>query len=190
MEPSPAHKTDVVVPESPSQRDECLRDGNLAKLLERIIGFAASRLQRDVAEDLAQETLVVIHQKYAHVDRMEELIPLALQIVRFKMIALRRKSVRRGEYLQVSVDDIQVADGASDPAAAAERAETRERLIRAISQMGERCRQMFALKLEGKGFSEIQAILGAASINTVYAWDFRCRKQLLELMGGRWEKER
>jgi RNA polymerase sigma-70 factor (ECF subfamily) len=48
---------------------------------------------------------------------------------------------------------------------------------------------MFALKLEGKDFGEIKAILGAASINTVYAWDFRCRKQLLELMGGRWEKD-
>jgi RNA polymerase sigma-70 factor (ECF subfamily) len=25
------------------------------------------------------------------------------------------------------------------------------------------------------------------SINTVYTWDFRCRKNLLELMGGNWE---
>lgn len=200
MEPVPAQQADLALPDSPSLgdeshrdeplRDETLRHEILAKLRERIVGFAASRLQRDVAEDLAQEALFVIHQKYAHVDRMEELLPLALQIVRFKMLALRRKSVRRGEYLQISVDEIQVADGASDPAVAAERAETRERLIRAISQMGERCRHMFALKLEGKGFSEIQTILGAASINTVYAWDFRCRKQLLELMGGRWEKER
>ena len=46
---------------------------------------------------------------------------------------------------------------------------------------------MFRLKLEGKSFAEIQAILGAGSINTVYAWDFRCRKQLLEFMGGSWE---
>lgn len=185
MEPLPVHKTDVAVPESPGCRDDIL-----AKLRERIIGFAASRIQRDAAEDLAQEVLVVLHQKYAHVDRMEELLPLALQIVRFKMLALRRKSVRRGEYLQVSVDEIQIADGASDPAVAAERAETRARLIRAISQLGERCRKMFALKLEGKGFGEIQTVLGAGSINTVYAWDFRCRKQLLELMKGSWERER
>ena len=29
--------------------------------------------------------------------------------------------------------------------------------------------------------------MGAQSINTVYTWDFRCRKHLLELMGGDWE---
>jgi RNA polymerase sigma-70 factor (ECF subfamily) len=123
------------------------------------------------------------------VDRLEELFPLALQIVRLKMLALRRKSVRRGEYQQISLDDVQIADGGSDPSVSAERSQRRDRLIRAISQMGDRCRKMFALKLEGKDFGEIKAILGAASINTVYAWDFRCRKQLLELMGGRWEKD-
>ncbi|MDQ2945608.1 MAG: hypothetical protein M3Y27_06655, partial [Acidobacteriota bacterium] len=134
MEPVPAQEPDLAIPDSPSPceqilRDKTLRDETLAKLRERIVGFAASRLQRDVAEDLAQEALFVIHQKYAHVDRMEELLPLALQIVRFKMLALRRKSVRRGEYLQIPVDEIQVADGASDPAVTAERAETRDRLI-------------------------------------------------------------
>jgi RNA polymerase sigma-70 factor, ECF subfamily len=172
-------------PATPGPREEILR-----KLRERIVGFAASKLRGDTAEDLAQEVLVVLHEKYEHVTRLEDLLPLALQIVRFKMLASRRKSVRRGEYTQVSVDDLQVADGAEDPAMAAERAEMRERLMQAISRMGERCRRMFALKLEGKSFGEIQTILGAGSINTVYAWDFRCRKHLLELMGGTWEKTR
>ena len=170
--------------------DQSLRDDVLVRLRERIVCFAASRFQRDVAEDLAQEVLIVLHEKYANVDRVEELLPLALQIVRFKMLAQRRKSVRRGEYQQVSVEEIQIADGATSPAVAAERAETRDRLLRAISQMGDRCKRMFGLKLQGKGFGDIQAILGAASINTVYAWDFRCRKQLLELMGGSWDKQR
>ena len=39
-------------------------------------------------------------------------------------------------------------------------------------------RRIIALKLEGRSFIEIQKILGAASVNTVYTWDFRCRKQL------------
>jgi RNA polymerase sigma-70 factor, ECF subfamily len=185
MEPLSVRKVDVVPPELSGPREEILR-----KLRERIVRFAASRLRGDAAEDLAQEVLVLLHEKYAHVTRLEDLLPLALQIVRFKMLALRRKSVRRGEYTQVSVDDIQVPDGAADPAMAAERTEMRERLIKAISQMGERCRHMFALKLEGKTFGEIQTIMGASSINTVYAWDFRCRKHLIELMGGSWEKTR
>ena len=50
-----------------------------------------------------------------------------------------------------------------------------------------RCREVFRLKLQGKSFGEIQEILGAKSVNTVYTWDFRCRQQLLKLLGGRWE---
>jgi RNA polymerase sigma-70 factor (ECF subfamily) len=29
--------------------------------------------------------------------------------------------------------------------------------------------------------------MGQSSINTIYTWDLRCRKQLLALMGGSWE---
>lgn len=163
------------------------RDEILEKLRERIVGFAASRLQRDAAEDLAQEVLILLHQKYGHLERLEDLLPLSLQIVRFKMLAFRRKTQRRGEYTQISVDGIQVPDGAADPLAAAEQREMRERLIAAVSKTGERCRKLFALKLEGKSYAEIQAILGVGSINTVYTWDFRCRKHLMELMGGSWE---
>jgi RNA polymerase sigma-70 factor, ECF subfamily len=163
------------------------REEILEKLRERIVGFAASRLQRDAAEDLAQEVLILLHQKYGHLERLEDLLPLSLQIVRFKMMAFRRKAQRRGEYTQVPVDEVQLPDGAADPLAAAERREMRERLITAVSKMGERCRKLFALKLEGKSYTEIQAILGVGSINTIYTWDFRCRKHLMELLGGSWE---
>jgi len=72
----------------------------------------------------------------------------------------------------------------------AERHETATRLKRAVGQLGERCKKLLALKLDGKTFAEIQTILGAASLNTIYTWDFRCRKQLTELMGTDWEQNR
>src|ERR1700681_300309 len=74
------------------------RDEILDRLRERIVGFAASRIQRDAAQDVAQEVLIVLHEKYRHLERMEDLVPPAFEILRFKMIALRRKAVRRGEY--------------------------------------------------------------------------------------------
>jgi RNA polymerase sigma-70 factor (ECF subfamily) len=169
------------VEKAASSREEILQ-----KLRERIVRFAASKIQRDAAEDLAQEVLLVLHEKYGHLERLEDLLPLSLEIVRFKLMAYRRKAQRHGEYTQVPVDEIQVADGGPDPLTAAESREMRERLLAAISQLGERCRKIMALKLEGKSFPEIRSILGAASINTIYTWDFRCRKHLLELMGGSW----
>src|SRR5215472_2890559 len=169
---------------------EVSRQETLSNLRERIVGFAASRLQRDAAEDLAQEVLILLHEKYRHLDRLEDLLPLSLQIVRFKMMALRRKALRRGEYSQVPVDELQLPDGGADPLRSVEQRESRERLIQAVSQMGERCRRLLALKLDGKSFAEIQVALGAGSINTVYTWDLRCRKQLQELMGEDGDKSR
>src|SRR5271154_6856582 len=107
---------------------ETTREDLLRKLRERIVGFAASRIQRDAAEDLAQEVLILIHEKYSHVEPLEELLPLALRIVRFKMMGLRRKTVRHGEHTAVPVDELPLADGAADPLLLAERRQTAARL--------------------------------------------------------------
>ena len=48
------------------------RDEILTQLRERIVAFAASRMQRDAAEDLAQEVLIVLHDKYEHVEAIEQ----------------------------------------------------------------------------------------------------------------------
>src|SRR5438874_10521770 len=108
------------------------REEVLAKLRERIVMFAASHISRDVAEDLAQEVLMLLHEKYAHLERPEDLLPLSLQIVRFKIMSLRRKAVRRGEYTQVSITDIPLPDLDQNPTDYVERKEMLDRLKRAM----------------------------------------------------------
>lgn len=159
----------------------------LANLRERILAFATLRVSKDRAEDLAQEVLIVLHDKYSHVTELAELVPLAFQVLRFKMLDAHRKSFRRGEYNQASVDDLPLADPGDDPAQQLERKQTVERLVQAMDQLGARCRELFTWKLEGKSFPEIQKLMGQNSVNTIYTWDLRCRKQLLSLMGGSWE---
>jgi RNA polymerase sigma-70 factor (ECF subfamily) len=179
----------AVVPPPPDAGTQPIpgRTEVLSRLRERIVGFAASRFGRDGAEDLAQEVLVVIHEKYSHLERLEDLVPLSLQILRFKRFAQHRKAVRHGEYTQVSVDDHPLAGDAPGPEEAAARRELLDRLKAALGRMGERCQELFRHKLQGRSFPEIQALMGATTLNTVYTWDHRCRKQLLEWMGGRWE---
>ena len=160
------------------------REEILEKLRERMVRFAASYVSRDAAEDLAQEALMLLHEKYAHLERLEDLLPLSLRIVRFKMLAVRRKAARRGEYTQVSIEDIPLPDTGWNPADYVERKELLGRLATAMGQLGERCRRLMRLKLEGKTFPEIQKIMGVGAINTVYTWDHRCRQRLMELMGG------
>ncbi len=171
--------------EPATERPPTERESVLSALRERIVAYAASRLSRDAAEDLAQEVLLVIHEKYGEVRAAEELFPLAMQILRFKMMALYRKSARHGD--QVSVDDVPLAGDGDSPEDYARKRELSVRLAEAVKNLGADCRKMMRLKLEGRTFAEIQALMGARTINTVYTWDFRCRKRLLELMGGAWE---
>ena len=154
----------------------------LERLRERIRRFAASKVSRDVAEDIAQEVLLFLNEKYNSVERPEELVPLAIEIARFKILGARRKPVRRGEHTQVSVDDLPLATDIEDPFQQASQREQLEHLEAALLGLGERCRELFRLKLEGLTFPEIQKRLKVDSLNTLYTWDYRCRKQLREKM--------
>lgn len=163
------------------------RNQILTSLRERILAFATSRVSREHAEDLAQEVLVVLHEKYPAVTDLTELVPLAFQILRFKMLDAHRKAFRRGEYNQESIEELPLADPGDDPITQLDQQQRVNRLLAAIMQLGERCRELFKWKLEGKTFPEIQMIMEQPSINTIYTWDLRCRKQLLAAMDGSWE---
>ena len=163
------------------------RDGILASLRERIVAFATSRVSREQAEDVTQDVLSLLHQKYAHVTDLSELMPLAIQILRFKMLDAHRKALRRGEYNQESVDNLALAAPDPSPETQLDQKQRVERLLAAVGRLGDRCRELFRWKLEGKSFVEIQTLMGQTSLNTIYTWDSRCRKQLLSLMGGSWE---
>lgn len=154
----------------------------LAALRERILAFAASRYGKQIAEDVAQEVLIVIHEKYSHLTRAEDLLPVALKITRFKMMGMARKSQRRGEGRTVDVDEMPLPDHSVNLALEAEQKELVAQLERALPLLGERCRELFRLKLEGKTFPEIQIAMSAVSINTVYTWDHRCRDELRSRM--------
>lgn len=144
---------------------------------------------RDVAEDLVQEVFLVLHEKYPDLTTLEELVPLSFQILRLKIKGTRRKAARRGEDTAISVEDVPLPDTSPNPEADYQSRELVERLRRELPHLGERCRELMRLKLEGRSFPEIQAILKVRSINTIYTWDSRCRQKLLERLGGAWERE-
>ena len=122
---------------------------------------------------------MVLEEKYRHVTTVEELLPLAFEIMRFKLMGWRNRDTRRGETTQLDVTEIPLADPSPGQDILIDRQRRLDLLTTALAGMGERCRNIFRWRLEGKGFPEIQKLLGADSINTVYTWDARCRKELL-----------
>ncbi len=164
------------------------REEVLAKLRERIVAYAASRLGRDAAEDIAQDVMLLLETKYAAVEALEELVPLSLEITRRKLAAHWRKIHRRGEDRSLSAEALPLADPRPNPDEELERRQMLERLAAAVSRLPPRCRELLRLKLEGKRFVEIQQALGVRSLNTLYVWDLRCRRKLMKLLGD-WVKE-
>ena len=163
------------------------QDAILSKIRERMVAFATSRLSGEGAEDLAQEVLTVLHEKYAHITDLADLLPLSFQVLRFKMLDLHRKTFRRGEYNQAPIEDCPLPDQGDNPETLLARKQRVDLLTKSLKQLGQRCQDMFRWKLQGKTFPEIQRLMGQRSINTIYTWDARCRKQLLGIMGGSWE---
>jgi RNA polymerase sigma-70 factor (ECF subfamily) len=168
---------------------EASREEVLELLRARIVSFVASRLSRDRAEDLAQEVLLLLTTKYAHLGRLDDLIPLSVRIARFKLAGYWRKARRRGEDTAIPVEEYDGPDAGPTPEELAVRRQAVERLREAVARLDGRCRELFRLKLDGRSFLEIQSRLGARSINTVYTWDARCRQRLLAMMGGGWAGE-
>lgn len=131
----------------------------------------------------------MLHEKYPALDRVEDLLPLSLEIARFKILAARRKTIRRGENAQVSVDDLPLAGAGPDPLEQVVRLQRLELLEAALKGLGARCREIFRLKLQGLNFIDIQKQLKVGSINTLYTWELRCRKELRERLGSGWESQ-
>lgn len=121
------------------------RDRILASLRERILAFATLRVSKEHAEDLTQDVLVVLQEKYQRAVELTDFLPLAFQILRFKILDVHRKSLRRGEYNQQSVDELPVADPTDNPLAQLDQRQRVDRLLATVKQLGKRCKDIFRL---------------------------------------------
>src|SRR4026208_2066289 len=139
------------------------RDSVLTSLRERILAFATLRTSKEQAEDMTQEVLFLLHEKYAHVTDLTDLVPLAFQVLRYKMLDAHRRALRRGEYNRESVAHPSLAPPAASPETQLDQRQRVERLMAALAQLGVRCRELFRWKLEGKGFPQIQTAMGQAA---------------------------
>lgn len=161
---------------SPTPEDQAQYEGYLGIVRKRVIGFAAPRVGLDSAEDIAQEVLTLLVQKYSGVRDLTEMIQISVGIARNKIFERFRLSHRETELPEN-------APGKNDIHDEVERRQVMNRVVLAIMRLGERCRNVLKLKLlEEQDSLAIQQILNAKSINTVYTWEHRCFKQLIQLL--------
>jgi RNA polymerase sigma-70 factor (ECF subfamily) len=121
---------------------------------------------------------MLLIQKYSHVRDQASMLKVAITIARNKMWEYLRQSRREAAFLEEPVDQVDIHREL-------ERRQVIDRILPAMLRLPERCRHLLSLKLiHEKGSAEIQTILGANSINTVYTWERRCFKELINILGG------
>lgn len=167
------------------------REKILEKIRERIVGYWTSRGEGARAEDLAQETVMVLIEKYSHLDSAEDLLPLAFKISQLKQSADWRKRKRRGEDYPLQIEDLFLADNQASPEEMTFKKELLEALPKAMSRLKKPCQEIFRLQLQGLSLIEIIRHLGAPS-GTIYAREMRCREklrvELRKILGGTLER--
>lgn len=155
-----------------------------SKLRERIRGYATSIVGADRAEDVAQETVIVLVEKYESVETLTELLRIAFKVARFKIGNLIRLEGRRKTGGLEDEQWEQIQDTPErEPEDEAIRREQISQLAEAIRSLSKKCQEIFRMKLEGHNFADIAEALRAGSVDTLYVWDHRCRRKLKEVLG-------
>ena len=109
---------------------------------------------------------------------------MAIRTMSFKLKSFRRGVVRQ-RLSDKPADEMPIADNRPDASGEFESKEFKKRFEAALEKLGDRCRRLLLLKLEGHRLTAIREMLGAGSMQQLYTWDFRCREDLRELLGAR-----
>ena len=154
------------------------REEILEKLSIRITRWASSKfgISHTDAEDISQDTLLLIHTRYIHVDAETDLVPIAFRIAGFKCREMQRGKARLKDWPEGY-------DPASEdlaPDEAVDRDRWLQWILTSLPKLGERCLRIFQLQLLGKTTTEITGILGLTE-NNLYVTAMRCRRKAFEL---------
>lgn len=162
------------------------RDKLYKQIHARILRWATSKVGEGRAPDLAQDVMLELTRKYSHLDDPDDLIPVAVQILKYKSWGDIRRRYRRKEDHQLQVEDVLLEYQGPSPEQWVLKRELRGLLPVAVRRLSQACRELIGLKLQDKSLKEIIDHLGVPS-GTVYARSSRCRealrKELRKLMG-------
>ena len=157
----------------PAQYNEILE-----RLRVRIRNFAASQVKGDVAEDIAQDTMITLTTKYSGVTDEAELVPLSMEIVRYKLLETYRKQKWNVSLTDEEGEEKQIPA----PGLTAEDHVLLGQLKAAIPKLSQQCRDMFRWKLLEWSYEDMARQTGKTK-NHLYVICNRCKEELQAMLG-------
>lgn len=143
----------------------------LEKIAARVRGLAKYWGCASEADDIAQETLLILHKRYSGNIATDELIKIANKVC---MNLVR--NYKRGIRPTVPLPD-SIRDATSGPEESFGKSESVEALLRTIEKAGARCQKLFALELQGADTNQICSSLRLRP-DMVHVLKHRCHKRL------------
>jgi RNA polymerase sigma-70 factor (ECF subfamily) len=157
------------------------REEILARIRARVFNYLASKGGRDRerAEDVAQDTIMLLITKYASVEGETDLTKLSVTISRYLSMAAHRpdKLTELPEFL----DPVDLSPG---PDGVMSKKQLQQRVRQAILRLGPRCRELYELMLQEYSTEEIRERMKAGKAGNVYVWKNRCNEQMQKILGG------
>jgi RNA polymerase sigma factor (sigma-70 family) len=160
------------VPDDPVYRD------NLQMVRDRIRGFLLARRHHPSdADDVTQDCIVALLDRYPHVRDRIDMLKLATRIAGNRICQLYRDRAR----LDQLPESTPAAGNAEE---AAQNREMADRVLLGMMELQTRCRDLLRMLLiEQKDYSEIRALLGVES-DYIYVLRERCFQALKRNVGG------
>jgi RNA polymerase sigma-70 factor (ECF subfamily) len=160
------------------------RERVLKLVYDRIVAYLASSPRaRHVAEDLAQDVMVVLMERYGHIESEDELRNIAYQTARWKIISYLRLKDSAVSFAGVDVTEVQLPAESGNPAEAMERKEIAQRLASALREIGEPCRTLLHMFFAKKSGREMAATLMQTE-RAVASRLARCKRTVANIIRG------
>lgn len=156
------------------------------QLHARILALAKRRTgNAEVAEDITQETMRTVYEKYATIDVPTGLLPWVFRILHHKVGNHLKRSRTEARYRGTLTWET-IGLTPEGERAAFDLVRT---LRPALQSASAECRKIFRLLLRGAQRREIQRAFGDEPIGTVDSRISRCRKRLLARLERRWAND-
>jgi RNA polymerase sigma factor (sigma-70 family) len=155
---------------------------NLELVRERVRAFLLSRKQAEAdAEDVAQDCIVILVDRYPNVRGQIDLLKLATRIAGNRICQLYRERARMAPLVPGHVADRSLYP---DPEESAGRREMVDRILFGMMELQARCRDLLRMLLiEQMEYADVRAILGLDP-DYIYVLRQRCLQALRRNVGG------